>query len=134
MKDELKQKVYFADTDTYGVVWHGTYLRWMEIGRVEFCDKIGIDLVKLKSMDIAIPVTNINIKYKASAKLNENIIVETSLSKITPLSATFTQLIKNADTGIVYTKAEVDIVAVTNDGKLYRRLPNELKTILEGAL
>ena len=134
MKDELKQKVYFADTDTYGVVWHGTYLRWMEIGRVEFCDKIGIDLVKLKSMDIAIPVTNINIKYKASAKLNENIIVETSLSKITPLSATFNQLIKNADTGIVYTKAEVDIVAVTNDGKLYRRLPNELKTILEGAL
>ncbi len=49
MKHEFTHRVYYADTDAYGVVWHGTYLRWMEMGRVELCDKLGLDLVELKT-------------------------------------------------------------------------------------
>lgn len=134
MKHEFKQRVYYADTDAYGVVWHGTYLRWMEAARVEFCDILGIDLVQLKQEDIAIPVTNINIRYKSSAFLNEKIVIETVLTEISPLTATFSQTIKNADTNLVHTVAEVEVVAVHNDGKLYRRLPEELKSKLERAL
>ncbi len=133
MKHEFKQRVYYADTDAYGVVWHGTYLRWMEAARVEFCDVLGIDLVQLKQEDIAIPVTNINIRYKSSAFLDEKIVIETVLTKISPLTATFSQTIKNADTNLVHTVAEVEVVAVHNDGKLYRRLPEELKSKLERA-
>ena len=134
MKHEMKQRVYYADTDAYSVVWHGTYLRWMEAARVEFCTQLGIDLVKLQKLDIAIPVTNINIRYKSSAVLDENVVVETTLTKLSPLTATFTQVIKNAETEQVHTLAEVAVVAVHNDGKLYRRLPEELRTVLEGAL
>ena len=134
MKHEMKQRAYYADTDAYSVVWHGTYLRWMEAARVEFCTQIGIDLVELQKLDIAIPVTNINIRYKSSAFLDERVVVETSLTKLTPLSATFTQIIKNAETNQVHTIAEVDVVAVHNDGKLYRRLPDELRIKLEGVL
>ena len=134
MKHEMKQRVYYADTDAYSVAWHGSYLRWMEAARVEFCTQIGIDLVALQKLDIAIPVTNINIRYKSSAVLDERLIVETTLTKLSILTATFTQIIKNAETGQVHTIAEVEVVAVHNDGKLYRRLPDELKTVLEGAL
>ena len=134
MKHELKQRVYYSDTDSYGVVWHGSYLRWMEMARVEFCTELGIDLVKLQKEDIAIPVTNINIRYKSSALLDERIVIETTLTKISPLTATFTQIIKNAESGQVHTLAEVEVVAVHNDGKIYRRLPEDLKRILEGAL
>jgi len=134
MKHEMTQRAYYADTDAYSVVWHGTYLRWMEAARVEFCTQIGIDLVKLQELDIAIPVTNINIRYKSSAVLDERVIVETSLTKLTPLSATFTQTIKNSETNQIHTTAEVDVVAVHNDGKLYRRLPEELKNVLEEVL
>jgi len=134
MKHELKQRVYYSDTDSYGVVWHGSYLRWMEMARVEFCTEIGIDLVKLQKQDIAIPVTNINIRYKSSAFLDERIVIETTLTKMSPLTVTFTQIIRNAETGQVRTQAEVEVVAVHNDGKIYRRLPEELKHTLEGAL
>ena len=41
MKHIFETKVYYADTDAYGVVWHGTYLRWMEKGRVDLCDMLG---------------------------------------------------------------------------------------------
>ena len=134
MKHELKQRVYYSDTDAYSVAWHGSYLRWMEMARVEFCTVIGIDLVELQREDIAIPVTNINIRYKSSAILDERITIETTLTKLSPLTATFKQIIKNTETNLVHTIAEVEVVAVHNDGKIYRRLPEKLATILQGAL
>lgn len=134
MKHEFKQRIYYADTDAYGVVWHGSYLRLMEAARVEFCSAIGIDLVTLKNNNIAIPVTNINIRYKSSAVIDEHIVVETSLTKLTQLVATFTQIIKNAETNQIHTQAEVDVVAVNNEGKIYRKMPDELVSKLERAL
>ena len=61
MKNRIERTVYYADTDSYGVVWHGAYLRWIEQGRVEFCRDLGLDLVELKNRDITIPVTNPNL-------------------------------------------------------------------------
>lgn len=134
MKHTMQQRVYYSDTDAYGVVWHGSYLRWMEIARVEFCSDINLDLVELSKNDIKIPVTNINIRYKSSAKLDDRIVIETSLTKISPIIVTFLQTIKDSQSGQIYTQAEVEVVAVHNGGKLYRRLPEELKEKLEGAL
>lgn len=134
MKHEFTQRVYYADTDAYGVVWHGSYLRWMEKGRVELCDKMGLDLVELKKQDIAIPVTNMNVRYKSSAKLDDRVIVETWIEKFSPITVTFGQTVKNAKTGLVHIQAEFETVAVNNDGKLYRRMPQTLKEAFERAL
>ena len=71
----LKNKVYYSDTDAYGVVWHGSYLRWLEAGRVEWCEMLGHNLIDLENQNIVLPVTNLNVRYKASAKLNDNIII-----------------------------------------------------------
>ena len=98
MKHILEQTAYYADTDSYGVVWHGTYLRWMEQARVEFCRELGIDLISMKENDIVIPVTNINIRYKASAKIDDKVLVETKIIKISPLTVTFSQIIRHKET------------------------------------
>ena len=131
MKHVLEQTVYYADTDAYGVVWHGTYLRWMEQARVEFCRELGIDLVSTKENNVIIPVTNINIRYKASAKLDETIVVETQITKISPLTVTFNQVIKHKDSEKIFTIADVEVVAVNNEGKIYRRMPELLKLACE---
>lgn len=131
MKHEFTQRVYYADTDAYGVVWHGSYLRWMEQGRVELCDKLGLDLVELKKNDIAIPVTNMNVRYKSSAKLDDRVIIETWIEKVSPITVTFGQKIKNAESGTVHIIAEFETVAVNNAGKLYRRMPEVLKKAFE---
>ena len=134
MKHILEQQVYYGDTDSYGVVWHGAYLRWMEAGRVEFCRNLGIDLVSLKENDVVIPVTNLNMRYKASAKLDEKVIIETSISKFSPITITFSQVVKNKESNKVYIQAEVEVVAINREGKIYRRMPNILKTACERAL
>lgn len=134
MKHIFEQQVFYSDTDAYGVVWHGAYLRWLEKGRCDFSEALGFNLSELVKQDIALPVANMNVKFKASAKLNDVLVIETWISKLTPLCVTFSQLIKNKNTEQVYILADFDVVAVNNQGKLYRRIPEQLKIKLEEAM
>ncbi len=132
MKHIFEQRVFYADTDSYGVVWHGSYLRWMEMGRVYWTEAVGFNLIDLKeNHDVVIPVAGVNIRYKMSAKVDDIILVETELVSYNGLSAVFKQVIKNKDSAKVYTEAEVTIVAISNDGKLYRRMPKLLSDVFE---
>ena len=126
MKHTFETKVYYADTDAYGVVWHGAYLRWLEKGRVELCDMLGLDLIAMKKADVLLPVTNMNVRYKASAKLNDDIIIETWIEKCNGLSVTFKQTIKSLMNQKIFIEATFDVVAINEAGKLYRRMPDEL--------
>ena len=126
MEHIFEEKVYYADTDAYGVVWHGTYLRWLEKGRVMFCEDLGLSLTELSKNDIALPVASVSVKYKASAKLEDNIVISSKVTKITPIAITFTQTISEKGTGRVFVVAVVVVVAVSNVGKLYRRLPEAI--------
>lgn len=134
MKHIFEQKVYYSDTDAYGVVWHGSYLRWLEMGRVELCELMGHDLIKLQEQNITLPVVNINVRYKASAKLNDEIIIETSIQKFNSLSVTFEQKIKDKNSGKICTEAIIDVVAIDNKGKLYRKMPQVLVDAFQKAL
>lgn len=118
-------RVYYADTDSYGVVWHGTYLRWMEAGRVEFSDKVlGVDLKKLADEGCLLPLIELNVKYKSSAKLDDRLILETEIGELRPSAITFHQVLKNKETGVVNIEADVKCVAIdTKTGKMMRRLP-----------
>lgn len=134
MKHSFEQKVYYSDTDAYGVVWHGSYLRWLEMGRVELCEMLGHNLLELEANDIVMPVTNMNIRYKASGKLNDVVIVETWIKKTTPVTVVFEQTIKNKESGKLFIQAEFEVVAIHNDGKMYRRMPDILKESFEKVL
>ncbi len=131
MKHIFEQKVYYSDTDAYSVVWHGSYLRWMERGRVDLLEMLGVNLVDFEAMDVAMPVTNMNVRYKASAKLNDTVIIETKIKEMSPITVTFSQTVRDKVSGRVFVQAEVSGVAVHNDGKIYRRIPEDLKAKLE---
>ncbi len=134
MKHLFETKVYYADTDAYGVVWHGAYLRWLEKGRVELCDALGLDLIAMKKADVLLPVTNMNVRYKSSARLNDNIIIETWLEKCNGLSVIFKQTIRNKETNRLHIEAVFDVVAINEAGKLYRKMPEDLFEKLQKGL
>ena len=128
----LTQKVYYSDTDAYGVVWHGSYLRWLEMGRVQWCEMAGHNLVELENQDIVLPVVNLNVRYKSSARLNDNLIIETSVTKFNGLSVTFHQTIKSEESLKTFIEAEVEVVAISKaSGKLFRRMPEILSEVFK---
>lgn len=126
MKHTFEQKVYYSDTDSYGVVWHGSYLRWLEMGRVELCNEMGLNINELHAQDIALPVVNLNVKYKSSARLEDVMIIETEIAEFKGFTVTFKQSIKSKETGKTFIEADFVVVAISNDGKLYRRMPKVL--------
>ena len=134
MKHTFEQKVYYSDTDAYGVVWHGSYLRWLEMGRVELCEKMGYNLIDLEAQNIVLPVINLNVRYKFSAKLNDELIIETSIQKYNSLSVTFEQKMIDKKTGRTCIEALVDVVAIDKNGKLYRKMPQILSDAFAKAL
>lgn len=125
MKYTNELRVYYADTDSYGVVWHGAYLRWLEAARVEYTDRVlGIDLKKMMENGILLPLVELNIKYRQSAKLDDRLILETEIAEMRPSAIVFKQTLKNKDTGVVNIVGTVTCVAVdTAKNKMFRRLP-----------
>jgi len=126
MKHTFEQKVYYSDTDSYGVVWHGSYLRWLEMGRVELCNEMGLNINELHAQNIALPVVSLNVKYKSSARLEDVMIIETEIAEFKGFTVTFKQSIKSKETGKTFIEADFVVVAISNDGKLYRRMPKVL--------
>lgn len=129
MTHKFSHKVYYSDTDAYGVVWHGAYLRFMEMARMELCEKYGLSLAKLVEKDIVLPVVHVDISYKSPAKIEETIDVETFLIKSDKFSLTFKQVLSVK--GRICTVASVRVVAIKNDGTLYRAMPDILLDFCE---
>lgn len=135
MENIFEQKVFYSDTDAYGVVWHGSYLRWLEMGRVYWCEMMGHRLQELEAQNIVLPVTNLNIRYKRSARLDDRLTIHTWISAFNGTSVTFSQEIYANGSPKPYITAEVEVVAITADtGKLYRKMPEVLATVFEKEL
>lgn len=66
--------------------------------------------------------------------MNDELVIETTVSKFNGLTVTFAQKIISKETGKIFIEAEVDVVAISNSGKLYRRMPEVLSQVFERAL
>ncbi|MBQ7286977.1 MAG: acyl-CoA thioesterase [Candidatus Gastranaerophilales bacterium] len=130
MEHAFKQKVFYSDTDAYGVVWHGSYLRWLEMGRVMLCEEAGYKLSELVKENIILPVVNLNIAYKNSAKLDDIVTIKTNIVETGRFYITFNQKILDEKEEKEYIDATVKVVAINEDGKLYRSLPEPILDII----
>ena len=115
--------VYHADTDAYGVVWHGACVKWFEKGRIEFAKLCGLDTFKLEEEGIVLPVVNLEVRYKSSAFLGEELKICTKLHEIKRASITFEHIVSEATTNKIHIIAKTTVVAVDKSGKLCRNLP-----------
>ncbi len=131
MKHEFKQKVFYSDTDAYGHVWHGSYLRWLEMGRMGLCESVGYSLAKMFESDVVLPVVEINIRYKMPARLEEELLIVTELEETSRLSMTFLQKIYDAKENKLHVEAHVKVVATHNDGSIYRTFPDALQEFVK---
>ena len=72
-------RVYPHHTDYAGVVWHGTYLTWMEEARVECLRTVGMSFEELVSAGVDLPVAEMNLRYHRSVRMCDDVLVMTRL-------------------------------------------------------
>ena len=69
----------YAETDQMGVVYHGNYAQYLEMGRVEWLRALGVTYKSMEDNGVMLPVISLHIDYKKSALYDDLITVETQL-------------------------------------------------------
>ncbi len=65
-----------------GIVYHGHYIAWFEIGRTEYCRAAGVPYRKLEDSGLLILVTAVECKYRRSARYDDEVRIVTRLTEL----------------------------------------------------
>ncbi|MDJ0795570.1 MAG: thioesterase family protein [Calothrix sp. MO_167.B12] len=119
-------------TDYGGVVWHGSYINWMEEARIEYLHSIGIDHAKLTSLGCDLPVVDLSVRYHQPMQMGMVAVVRTSMkSKVSGIRLDWDYQIQSLEREETYVTAHLTLVLIdTNTRKLMQSLPSEIKNLL----
>ena len=113
-------RVYYEDTDLSGIVYHANYLRYMERARSDMLRIAGVDQRSAhEAGEGAWAVTDLAIRYRLSAKLDDELLVESRVTAVRGASIDMTQTIRRGDA--VLTQGGVTAAFVSPEGRARRQ-------------
>lgn len=83
-QSELTLKVPFFDNDPMGIVWHGNYVKFLEIARCDMLDKLGYNYIDMKNDGVSYPIAKLDMKYIKPATFNQNLKIVCKIEEIEP--------------------------------------------------
>lgn len=92
---ELKIRVRYSETDQMGVVYHGNYAQYFEMGRVEWLRNLGVSYKWMEENGIMLPVVSLNMNYKKPARYDDLLTVKTILKSQSSVKIEFDYEIYN---------------------------------------
>jgi len=126
-------RVYYEDTDFSGVVYHASYLRFMERGRTNYLRLLGIDHRALfeeaqqEAPGFAFVVRSMQIDFRKPARMDDMLEIETAPEEVKGASITLHQRIMRGDE--VLNEAHVQVAFVAS-GRA-RPIPKPLRTAMQ---
>ena len=127
--NKFKLKVYYEDTDAGGIVYYANYLKYLERARTELIKNLGYSNTYLKEkFNLFLVVKACNINFNAPARLEELLIIETGIKKVSKIQLYLNQNIFRKEEKIL--TAEIRIAVINKFGKI-SYLPNEFLTLLK---
>ena len=113
-------RVYFEDTDLTGIVYHANYLRFMERARSDMITLAGVDQRAAQEAGEGVyVVADLSIRYRAPAKLDDDLVVVTRLEALRAASLVIHQRVMRG--GEVLSDAMVTAAFITPDGRPRRQ-------------
>ena len=125
----ISVRVYYEDTDFSGIVYHANYLKYFERGRTEALRSFGYDHRDLfqQTPPLAFAVRSMDIQYKAPARMDDLLSVETLLISAKGARMLFTQRVLHQDT--LLAEAKVEVACMDLNGRA-RRIPADMLAAL----
>jgi acyl-CoA thioester hydrolase len=116
-------RVYFEDTDVAGIVYYANYLRFIERARSDMLRLIGVDQRgALEGGEGVYAVAALEVKYRAPARLADDLVVVTEIEAVRAASVLIHQRVMRGDE--LLADARVTAAFLTPDGRP-RRQPAE---------
>ena len=82
---KVEVRVRYGETDQMGVVYHGSYVPYFEIGRVEWLRNKGVSYKDMEQNGIALPIVSMHLNYKKPAKYDDLLTIHTKLKSYNKL-------------------------------------------------
>ena len=129
---EARVRVRYAETDQMGVVYHANYLVWFEVGRVELMRQCGLDYKSMEQESgCGIAVVEATARYKAPARYDDELIVETRVTMLRGPILRFAYRVLRVEDGRLLCEGETVHVVVGRDMKR-RAMPEKYARLLAG--
>ena len=91
-------RVYYEDTDLSGITYHANYLRWFERARSDLLRMLEIDQrAAIESGGGAYAVSEINLKYLSPARLDDDVVIETTCTELGAASCRMHQIARRGE-------------------------------------
>jgi acyl-CoA thioester hydrolase len=103
-------RVRYAETDQMGVVYHGNYITYLEVGRVEYMRSIGFVYKDFEKEGYVMPVVHCAVDYKNPALYDDELIIETRVEELPTSKITFLYDIKRKSDDKLICSAKVILV------------------------
>jgi acyl-CoA thioester hydrolase len=126
-------RVYYEDTDFSGVVYHASYLRFMERGRTNYLRLIGADHRALfeqaekEAPGFAFVVRHMSIDFKKPARMDDVLTIVTSPEVVKGASVTLNQKVMRGDDVLVEAHVQVAFIS----GGRARPIPKPLRIAMK---
>lgn len=113
-------RVYYEDTDLSGITYHANYLRWFERARSDLLRMLVIDQrAAIESGEGAYALSEVNLKYLAPARLDDDVVIETRCTELGVASCRMHQIARRGET--ILCDAHLRVGFITLDGRPRRQ-------------
>src|SRR5215467_106650 len=127
-------RVYYEDTDFSGIVYHASYLRFMERGRTNYLRLIGADHRALfeqaekEAPGFAFVVRHMGIDFRKPAFMDDVLSIVTTPEEVKGASVTLNQKVMRGEDLLVEAPVQVAFVTGGRAGAISKTLRNPMKT------
>ena len=79
LNHDYPHQIPFYDVDSMHIVWHGHYVKYLELARCAWLERLDCDYRQMQAEGYAWPVTRLELKYIRPARFGQHIIIRTGL-------------------------------------------------------
>ncbi len=97
MQHHFPIRVYYEDTDMAGIVYYANYLRYIERARSDWVRRAGLDQNAMRAAGVVFVVSRVEADYISPARFDDELLVVTTLEKLTRVRMVFSQKVMRGD-------------------------------------
>ncbi|OWP84247.1 thioesterase [Flavobacterium davisii] len=116
-KMDIQVRVRYAETDQMGVVYHGNYAQYFEMGRVEWLRSLGVSYKWMEETGVMLPLVSLSMNYKKPARYDDLLTIRTIFKSQTSVKLEFDYEIYNESEELLTTANTILVFVDAKSGK-----------------
>lgn len=129
MIHSMEIKMYYEDTDAGGIIYYANHVKYMERGRTEYLNTLGISLPRLMKQGELFAVIDLELHYRSYAQYGDVLVVKTWLRELAAAFMIIEHRMQEKISGRLVAEGSTKLVCVSARGKA-KRIPRDMHTAL----